>query len=147
VIRRDREGYTIEPVRQVKLDGRPLTGPTTLADGNLIELGEGVEVRFRRPHALSATARLEIESRHKTDPTADAVLLMAESCVMGPGWQSHVVCRPWSHDLVLFRQGDDLVCRAGAECEVDGVALQGSARLTMSSRIDGEDFAVSLEEA
>lgn len=146
VIRRDGEGYLIEPVRSVKLDGRPLSGITSLADGNIIELGEGVEFRFRRPHALSATARLEPVSGHKTEPSVDAVLLMAESCVLGPGWHSHVVCRDWQHDLVLFRRGDELFCRTSGTFDVDDREQTEQSRLTTQSRIEGEDFALTLEE-
>ena len=44
-------------------------------------------------HVLSASARLEMVSRHRTQPHVDGILLMAESCVLGPKWQNHVVCR------------------------------------------------------
>ena len=43
-----------------------------------------VRLLFRRPHPLSATARLDFVSRHRTQPSADAVLLMADTCVLGP---------------------------------------------------------------
>src|SRR5947207_1578242 len=53
IIRREREAYTIEPVRKVRLDGKVLEGRAALWDGSVVELGEGVKVRFRRPHPLS----------------------------------------------------------------------------------------------
>ncbi len=43
-----------------------------------------VRLVFRRPHPLSATARLDFVSRHRTQPSTDAVLLMADACVLGP---------------------------------------------------------------
>ena len=52
----------------VRVDGREITGPTVLADNQLIQLGDNVRMRFTKPHALSATARLDFESHHKTQP-------------------------------------------------------------------------------
>ena len=86
--------------------------PTVLADNQLIQLGDNVRIRFNKPHALSATARLTLESHHKTQPSADAVLLMADSCVLGPNRHCHVRCRNWQRDVVVYRQNDQLFCRA-----------------------------------
>jgi len=145
VIRRDGEGYMLEPGRDVKLDGRPLTGITSLVDGNVIELGQGVQLRFRTPHALSSTARLEMVSSHRTEPAVDGVLLMAESCVLGPAWHNHVVCRNWERDIVLSRRGEELICRSIEPMNVDGEAASGPVTLSENARIDGEDFAFSVE--
>jgi hypothetical protein len=145
VIRRDGEGYSIEPVQRVKIDGRQLSGTTTLSDGQVIELGEGVEIRFRRPHALSASARLEMVSRHRTDPAVDAILLMAESCVMGPAWHNHLVCRDWTDDVVLYRQDDQLICRSSGPLEVDGIEYEDSAPVGPGSRVEGEGFSLTIE--
>src|SRR5262245_5771556 len=38
-IRRDEEGYTIEPVRDVKLDGRLIDGTSWISGGSVIQLG------------------------------------------------------------------------------------------------------------
>ena len=77
-IRRSGEGYLIDPRRSVRIDGKSIASVASLSDGNLIELGSGgVKLRFRRPHPLSGTARLEFASRHRTQPAVDAVLLMA----------------------------------------------------------------------
>jgi hypothetical protein len=84
-IRRDEEGYTIEPVRDVWLNHHKIDAPTWLNDGCLIQLGPALVMRFSRPHPLSATARLDFVSNHRTQPSAAAVLLMADTCVLGPG--------------------------------------------------------------
>ncbi|MEX2118766.1 MAG: FHA domain-containing protein [Pirellulales bacterium] len=145
-IRRDGESYLIDPLRPVRLDGRPLTAVTSLAEGSLIELGNNVRLRFRRPHPLSATARLEFVSHHRTQPSADAVLLLAESCVLGPAANSHVVCRDWSSEVVLFRQADALLCRKAGNFEVDGVAVADRAALGRRSQVVGDDFSLSIED-
>ena len=144
-IRRDGEGYLLAPRRATRLNSHEVQGITLLTDGSLLELGEGVRLRFRRPHPLSASARLEFASRHRTQPAADAVLLLADSLVLGPGENSHVVCRGWTRELVLYRQGTALYCRCGGRFTVDGVPCEGVAPITRSSQIAGDDFSLSLE--
>lgn len=142
---RSGEGYVLEAAHPVTMDGRPVSGKRVLSDGDEFELGRGVRIRFRQPHSLSATARLEILSRHRTAPHADGVLLMAESCVLGPKWQNHVVCKDWGNDVVLFRQGANLFCRTSGELQIDGTTFAGRGPLTQGSHASGEDFAFSIE--
>ncbi len=144
-LRRVEGGYVLEGVHPVSMDGKLLTGKRLLTDGDEFELGRGVRLRFRQPHALSATARLEFVSRHRTQPGCNAILLMAESCVLGKQWQDHVLCRDWEHEVILFRQGDDLFCRTAEPMEIDGVSVDGRGRLHPNSRVVGSDFSFSLE--
>jgi len=65
-IRRDGEGYMIEALRDVRVDDRPVRNVGWLRDGSRIQLGDSVRLVFRRPHALSGTARLDFVSRHRT---------------------------------------------------------------------------------
>ncbi len=143
-LRREGESYMLEPQSEVIVNGVPRTEPWLLSDNDLLEFG-AVRLRFRQPHALSATARLDMESRHRTQPSADGVLLFAESCVLGPGAGNHIVCRDWDTDVVLFRKDDKLMCRSMKPVEVDGNVCESRAELTLNSRICGEDFSMSLE--
>jgi hypothetical protein len=145
-IRRDGETYLIEPLRKVAVNGRTIQGPTSLVDGQRIELGEGVQLVFRRPHPLSVTARLDFVSRHRTQPPVDGVVLMGDSCVLGPNKGSHIPCPDWPSEVVLFRQGEQLFCRAAGRLEIDGTACDGRGAITCRSRIAGDDFSLSLEE-
>jgi hypothetical protein len=145
-IRREGEAYVLEPLHATRIDGRPVQSKTLLSDGDEIELGAGVRLRFRQPHALSGSARLDFISRHRTQPYADGVLLMAESCVLGPRWQNHVVCREWTGDVVLYREGDELYCRAMDAIEIDGLLCDGRGRVNGNSHVVGNDFSMSLEE-
>ncbi|MBN2477421.1 MAG: FHA domain-containing protein [Pirellulales bacterium] len=144
-IRRDGEGYLIEAIREVQVDGLEVEKMAALSDGSRITLGEGVRLAFRRPHALSATARLDFASHHRTQPSADAVLLMADSCVLGPKSSSHVVCREWDEEVILYRHDEQLYCRTKAALTIDGVRYQGRGRITVNSHIEGEGFSLSLE--
>ncbi len=142
---RDGEGYLIEALRPVHVNGQPVKGRTTLCDRAMIRLGDRVELRFRRPHALSTTARLEFASGHRTQPSSDAVLLMAETCVLGPSGHSHVVCHKWPHEVVLFRRHGELYCRTQGTMEIDGVAARQRGLITRNSHIQGDRFSFSLE--
>jgi len=144
-ILRDGEGYVIEPIREVRVAGRLLRGPRPLEDGQQIQLGQRLRLVFRRPHPLSATARLDFDSPHRTSPSSDAILLMADSCVLGPNPGSHIVCRQWTRELVFYRHGEDLCWRYAGSLEVDGTACRDRGLLRRDSRISGEGFSVSLE--
>ncbi len=144
VLRRDQEGYVIEPVKTVRLDGQPIEQPTAIRDGRMIELG-GVRIRFRRPHPLSGTVRLEFASFHRMQPAADGVIWMADSCIIGPGSQTHVAAPNLAADVVLFRQGDGLACRTKGRLVIDGVEQRGRGAIRAGSRVEGDDFAFSLE--
>jgi hypothetical protein len=147
VIHRDGEGYLLEPVREVQINSKRQERTVSLNDGDLLTLGESVKLRFRRPHPLSQTARLEFLSYHRTQPATDGVLLMAESCILGPGAASHVVCPNWPHDVVLYRHGSALGCRSPKPFRIDGVEQQGRGPLGERSQVAGQDFSFSVEPA
>jgi hypothetical protein len=145
-IRRQGEGYVLEPLGpKVVLDGKPVTEAALLSDGDEFTLGDAVKLRFRKPHALSASARLELLSPHRTQPGADAVILMAESCVLGPKWQNHVVCRDWGGDVVLYRNDHNIMCRAMESIEIDGLLHDGRGPVRPGSHVLGTDFSLTLE--
>lgn len=145
-LRRDGESYVLTPIHRVSVDGSRLTGPTVLSNGALIEVGDTVRIRFRQPHALSATAVLSLESPHRTEPAVDGIVLMSDSCILGPQGHSHVCCRDWTDELVFFRRGDGLTFRTSATVEVDGQPADPQALLPGNCRLEAENFAMSLED-
>ena len=145
VIRRDAGAYVIDPLQRVLIDGREIKGPFVLGDNQLIQLGDNVRIRFTKPHALSMTARLTLESHHKTQPSADSVLLMADSCVLGPNRHCHVRCRGWQRDVVIFRQNDQVFCRADEPLTIDGVTATSSNEIQSGARVEGESFSFAWE--
>jgi hypothetical protein len=145
IVRREGESYSIEALRAVRVNGRTVQGRAPLLEGSTIDLGSGVQLRFRLPHPLSATARLEFVSPHRTQPSTSAVLLMADACIMGSAATSHVSAPLWRHEVVLFRQAEELACRTSATVQVDGVTNQGRSKLRARSRVEGTEFAFSLE--
>jgi hypothetical protein len=147
VIHRDGEGYLIEPVRSVAVNGKPITRVTTLHDGNLVKLGDSVELRFRRPHPLSQTARLDYVSFHRTQPATDGIVLLADSCILGPSAACHIVCPRWSNEVVVYRQGDKLACRAPSGLKIDGIEHKQRGALSDRSQVAGSDWSFSIEPA
>jgi hypothetical protein len=145
VLRRERGSYVLDPLGPTRLDGQTLQGPTVLANRHEIELGQGVRFEFTRPHALSATARLVPLSHHRTEPRSDAVLLMADSCVLGRGSHSHIRCNSWSSEIVLISRGGELSCRSTSPISVDGVEEAGPRLLRPNSRIEGDNLGISFE--
>ena len=73
------------------------------------------------------------------------MLLVAESCVLGPGGNSHVVCPDWSRELVLFRQAEQWYCRTAGRFEIDGAEAFDRGMLRTGSRIAADDFSLTLE--
>jgi hypothetical protein len=145
-IRREAEGYLIVPHGLVTVSGRTVEDSMLLRDGDEIGLGESVRLRFRRPHALSASARLEMLSRHKTQPSVDGIILMAESFILGPSMQNHVICRDWDDDVILFQAQEELYARTGNRFDINGTPHEDRGRIDYGSQVSGEDFAFYIEE-
>lgn len=144
-LHRDGEGFLIEAIRETAVDGRAVSDFDWLHDGSQIQLGSAVRLAFRRPHALSGTARIDFVSRHHTQPSADAVLWMADACILGPKRHSHVVCRNWTREVIVYRDGEGLFCRTPGEFTIDGRPCQGRGRISRTSRIEGDGFRLNLE--
>lgn len=143
-IRRDGEGYVLRGHRPTFVNGKPIES-ATLRDGDVIRLGDTVELEFRQPSPVSSTARLTVVSRHRLPLAVGGILLMADTCVIGGSGQSHVVSSDLREPVVLYRQGDGLWCRAAGGFEVDGGACSARAPLTLQSSVLGNGFSFSLE--
>jgi hypothetical protein len=144
-IRRDGEGYIIEAIREVRVDSRQVRPAAALHDGSRIELGESVRLNFRRSHALSGTARLDFASRHRTQPSTDAILLMADLCILGPQKHCHVVCRNWPREVIIYRHEEELYCRTAGNFKIDGMPCKDRGRITRDSHVTGDGFSFKLE--
>ena len=144
-LRRESGEYILEAFHATKVDGQSVKNRTVLANGQVITLGNSVQLRFIRPHVLSATARLEIVSNHKTQPNVDGIILFADSCILGPNSHSHILCRKWENDVVLFRQEDAMFCRSAMPLNHNGASIEGQIELQPGAHIEGEDFSFTFE--
>ncbi|MCR9291500.1 MAG: FHA domain-containing protein [bacterium] len=144
-IRRSAGDYLLQPLQPTMVNGVAIDRPLLLNDQDEIRLGERVRVKFAKPNPLSGTASLSMESLHRFKPHVDGVLLMSDSCIIGPNTGSHVMCPTWTSELLLFRHSNDWFFRSLEEVEVDGVPLKGQIPMVAGMRMRGEDFSLSIE--
>src|SRR5207248_10660826 len=74
---RDQEGYVLEGMRQVQVNGQ-VTESALLRSNDRITLGTSCQLQFRQPAPISTTARLDLTSGHRLPLALDAVVLMAD---------------------------------------------------------------------
>lgn len=144
-IRRSSGDYLLQPLQTMTLNGEAVDRPQLLSHGDVLQLGKCVKLGFHKPSPLSASARLSMHSLNRFKPNVDGVLLLADSCIIGPNPSSHVHCPNWKSELLLFRRGDGWVFRSLDEVDVNGVATQGHIPMEPGMRIGGEDFSLSIE--
>jgi hypothetical protein len=141
---RESEGYLLEAVRPVLRNGEPFEkGP--LHSGDRITMGATCQMQFRLPTPVSASARLDLVSGHRLALSVDAVLLMADTLVLGPGEQSHVVMPDLDKPIVLFRQRDGLGVRYPGAFKIDGTRVQDRGSLGTCASVSGDEFAFAVE--
>ena len=141
---RDGDGYVIRGHGSTFVNNRKVAS-APLRDGDVIRLGPTLELEFRQPSPVSATARLAILSRHRLPLAVDGVILMGETCILGPSAQAHVRAPNVADPVVLYRQGASLWCRARGTFEVDGRPCQARSALAPRSNVVGDGFSFSLE--
>jgi hypothetical protein len=149
-IRRDGEHYLLDPLRPCLVEGRAIAKPARL--GTAAELGLGadwnaaVRLRFRLPHAASMSARLDLVSGHRLRPHADGVVLLADTCLVGPAASCHVVAPGARRTSILCHRADGtIVFRTSGPYDVDGRRAEETSVVTRSSRIAADDFLWQLE--
>jgi hypothetical protein len=139
------DGYLLQAHHASFINGKPVVKESVLRDGDVIRLGATVELEFRQPSPVSATARLAIVSRHRLPLAVDGVLLMADTCIVGEAPQAHISAPMLKKPVVLYRQAGSLWCRADGAFDVDGRTCASRAALTLQSSVLGEGFSFSLE--
>lgn len=140
---RDAEGYLLEAVRPTVVNQHKID-KTLLRDADRITVGN-CQLSFRQPAPVSATARLELSSKHRLPLALDGVILMAEACVLGASPQSHIVVPDLRQPVVIFRRKDGLGVRSAGGLSVDGQANPDRASLTSRSTVVAGDCRFTLE--
>jgi hypothetical protein len=146
-IHRDEEGYVAAAAARTEVDGQQVHGAANLRDGSIIQLSSRVRLQFRQPHPLSATARLNLVSHHRTQPAVDGIILMADTLILGPSANCHIVSRHLAQEVVLFRRDQQWTCRTEGEIEVNGDKWHTEAQIGPGSTVIGRDFSFTLESA
>ena len=119
-LERDEESYVLEARSTTSVNGRPVEDRIVLPNECSIELNSGVRLGFSVPTQLSASARVRFESSHRPQTAVSGVILMADTCVLGPGPQSHIRCESWPESVILVRTADGIRLKSQLPLLVDG---------------------------
>lgn len=141
---RDGGSYLVEASRPMQVNGQPAE-TALLQAGDRITLGASCQLQFSQPVPVSATARLDLASGHRLSLAVDAVLLMADTLLIGPGTQVHVQIQDLPQNLVLFRQKEGLGLRYPGTFLVDGQRCSERAQLGPNSKVTIEDICFAIE--
>ena len=141
---RDGEGYVLEAVRSIQVNGRPATR-ALLRPGDRVTLGPSCQFQFRQPVPASATARLDLVSGHRLPLGVDGVLIMADTLVMGGGPQVHLTASDLKEPVVFFRHKDGLGLRHSGGLTVNGQKVPERTILGTRALVSGNDFAFAVE--
>jgi len=141
------ERYTLNPLGHddVAINGKPVQDSTMLSNQCSIQFAEDLELDFCLPNPLSPTAKLTPPAATRVEPSVDAIFLMRGTLILGPSDQAHIVCPEWTNDLVLFYQNGNFGIKSREDIQIDGINAKHRSSLTFDSRIDGENFSLSLE--
>jgi hypothetical protein len=145
VFGRSGESYVLEANGLAAVSGRKLEQPALLRDGDIVELGAAVKLRFRQPSGLSPTARLEFFSDHRPARRIDGIILLDELCLLGPGPDCHVPCPEWEQTVVMFRRHGKLWCKSSEELYVNGGRAAGDSPVRDGTVVTGKELRFRAE--
>jgi len=141
---RDSEGYLLEGLRPVQVNGQAVP-KALLRAGDRVTLGACCQFQFLQPVPVSASARLDLVSGHRLRVGVDAVLLMADTLVLGPGPQAHILIPELKQPVVLFRQKNGLGVRHAGKLFINGQACHERGTVEPGATVAGDDFSLTLE--
>ena len=139
------EFWVLEPLGVTQVDGCSIAKPVVLQDGNLLELGQGVELRFRLPSRLSGTARIEFISRHRVQSAVDGVILLAETCVMEDTGEAHIPFPAGAGRVLLMKRAGVVWCRSARQIEVNGVSCGTDVACAVGAVYSGDGWRFRWE--
>jgi hypothetical protein len=144
VLTRDSEGYYIEALKAVQVNGQDVT-KTLLHPGDRVTLGSSCQFQFRQPVPVSTSARLDLVSGHRLKQPVEAVLLMADTLLLGPGSQVHVSMPDLKQPLIFYRCKDGLGVRHVGKLLLNGQPVRERGLLEPGTTVSGDDFSLALE--
>jgi hypothetical protein len=144
-IERCGEEYVVHPQGPTSIKEKIISSPSPLIDGDELRLGDDVRLRFRLPSSLSTSAVLEFVSDHRPSQRTDGIVLMDQTCLIGPGSDQHIRCRRAEDSVVVFRRDDALWVRSRKPLQVNGKQSGGPVRLSSGDVVRDEALSFRLE--
>jgi hypothetical protein len=142
-IQRDPEGYFLEAVRKVQVNAVAID-KALLRSGDRITLGS-CQLQFWQPAPVSTSARLDLVSGHRFAQPVQAVLLMADTLVIGPSPQSHVQVADMTQPLILYRGKAGLAARWAGNLQIGEKTYQERGPLEAGESLTTEQISLALE--
>jgi hypothetical protein len=142
---RSGERYVLLAHSPTQAGGRAVHDRVDLADGHDITLGGSVQFKFRLPSVMSGSARIEFVSDHRPARAADGVVLMDDTCLIGPGPENHIRCHCWPGSVLLFRRDGRLWCKSRDELFLGGRHAPEGGQLEPGVVVTGTDLRFRLE--
>lgn len=146
LVERIDESWVLTAHSATQVQSRTVDGQIVLPDDCEITLGDSVRVGFCVATPLSASARISFLSEHRPAQAVDGVVLMAQTCLLGPGPENHVCCPQWPASLVIARHPDGLAVKSRSDFFVDGELATGVTAITDGQVISGAEFRFRVEE-
>lgn len=158
-IERMGENYWLSSACASAVDGTAVRDRALLRDRSSIALGPNgaVQLRFGQPNPLSLSARVEFVSSHRPARRIDGIVMMEQTCLIGPSGDCHIVCPDWLQTVILFRRDGKLWCKAaragggaGADAQqlfVNGCEVGGDAGIRDGSVVTGPELRFRVEFA
>lgn len=144
---RSGERYVLTAHAPLQVAGRTVHDRVDLADGYVVALGANVRLKFRLPSVMSGTARVEFLSDHRPAHAADGIILMDETCLIGPGPENHIRCPGWPNSVLLIRREGRLWCKSRDDLFLGGRHAPDGGELEPGVVVTGADIRFRIEEA
>lgn len=144
-ITRSGESYFLEAKAPLFCNQRPVNDRVLLSDQAELRLNQDVIITFKQPTVLSASACLELTSQHHPQQRLDGIVLMADTCLLGASKENHVFCHSWPGSVILYRRGDQILCRSKLKIFANQVTASEGAVLTPGSLVSGPDLRFRWE--
>lgn len=116
-----------------------------LKNGDKIRM-RSVEFVVHQPVPASSTIRLTLTSRHRMPLSMDGVLLLGETCVLGPRPDAHVRTT-WQDSLFVNWSRDRYWLRGSGKLKIDGKEYNDYGPLEPTSEVSGKWGAFRWEPA
>lgn len=144
-LERSGERYILHAHSPVSIAGRPIHERADLCDGNDLLFGTNVRMRFRLPSVMSGSARLEFLSDHRPGFAADGVVLMEDTCLLGPTVENHILCPRWPQSIILYRRDGQLFCKARDDLFINGAHTPAGGVLVPGTVVTGVEIRFRIE--
>lgn len=144
-IRRVGDGFVALPIDSKGEITATSGRPGILRDGQLLDLGAGLVLKMHQPLSLGNSLRIDVVSRHRTDPWADSILLLGNAILLGNSPRHHVQSPKLADEFMIFRRGSEIFLRLPGVHELDGEFHEGDIPVERNCRIVSDNFSATVE--